>query len=283
MERLLITGGSGFLGRRAAEYLASYYEVEAPARGQLDFTDESSVRAFFSSRRPHFVLHCGALSDVGQCERAPGLSYRVNVLGPLLLARACAAQEAKLVFCSSDQVYWGPEGAPEGGPWHESAVCRPRTVYGRHKLLAEQVCMAAAPGTVCLRLSWMYDVSARPGEHGDFARSLLAAAHSGEPWALPARDMRCITDVWAVVENLPSALALPGGAWNFGSPNPGGESTLQLARRALEALGAPPGLAQVRPAPPRRLCMADDQLRRAGILLPGAREGLLRALCRSGA
>ena len=61
---ILITGASGFLGRRAAEYFSSLgYDVLTPSHAQLDITDKPSVENWFRKFHPRMVLHCAAVSD----------------------------------------------------------------------------------------------------------------------------------------------------------------------------------------------------------------------------
>ena len=51
--KLLITGGSGFLGRRAAACFGTLgLQVLSPSHGELDITDEASVRSWFREHQP---------------------------------------------------------------------------------------------------------------------------------------------------------------------------------------------------------------------------------------
>jgi GDP-L-fucose synthase len=55
--RILITGGSGFIGRNLAEQLASTYEVLAPSSAELDLIDERAVRNYLGARRFDVIVH----------------------------------------------------------------------------------------------------------------------------------------------------------------------------------------------------------------------------------
>jgi UDP-glucose 4-epimerase len=55
--KLLITGGSGFIGRNLAEYLAPLYEVSAPSSPQLNLLDAAAVRGYLSANRFDVVVH----------------------------------------------------------------------------------------------------------------------------------------------------------------------------------------------------------------------------------
>lgn len=217
MKRLLITGASGFLGRRAAAFYNDTYEICAPSRTELDITDPETVYAAFRRFRPHCVLHCAAVSDLGMCEKDPEGSWRINVDGSRNMAAAAAEFSAKCLLCGSDQVYFG-NGIK--GPHSEEEPIAPPTVYGREKKAAEKECLAVNPDCVILRLTWMYDTcTLAPQEHGDFFRTLADRLRTSAPLSYPVYDIRGITDVNEVIRNFKNALELNGGIYNFGSPN----------------------------------------------------------------
>jgi UDP-glucose 4-epimerase len=55
--RLLITGGSGFIGRNLAEQLASTYEVLAPSSAELDLLNEQAVRDYLDAHKFDVIVH----------------------------------------------------------------------------------------------------------------------------------------------------------------------------------------------------------------------------------
>lgn len=59
--KILVTGGSGFIGRNVKEsYLNQKYEVVAPGRRELDCSDDESVKAFFRKYSFDVVIHSAA-------------------------------------------------------------------------------------------------------------------------------------------------------------------------------------------------------------------------------
>lgn len=276
--KLLITGGSGFLGRRTWAYFASMgAEVFAPGHKELDITDAAGLREWFHANRPQGVIHTAAVSDTGLCQKNPQWSEAINVTGTVNLATVCREYGAKLVICSSDQVYFG-SSVP--GPHREDEALTPGNVYGCQKLRAEEQCLQILPQTVCLRLSWMYARDRVPGEKSDFLSSLKAAlADASLPLSWPVYDRRGLTDVADVVKNLPKALALPGGVWNFGSAN--NLSTYDTVRVLLQDH---PALDRLTPneeafrGNPRDLTMDLAKLHAAGIHFPTTLEALGNAL-----
>ena len=277
--KLLVTGGTGFLGRRVVAHFKSLgWQVFAPGHGELDITDPAAVADWFRENRPRAVIHTAAVSDTGLCQKMPAWSRKINVDGAVNLALACREAGAKLVMCSSDQVYFG-SSLP--GPHGETEAVTPANVYGCQKLAAEAECLAVLPETVCLRLSWMYARESLPGEHGQFFATLTAALEDeSKPLAWPVYDRRGLTDVEYVVKNMPKALELPGGPWNFGSENE--ENTYATVKAALEGAGLT--AERLRPnleafaGNPRDISMDCGKLQQAGISFPSTRDGLVFAL-----
>lgn len=279
--KLLVTGGSGFLGKRTTQHFQNLgWQVFAPSHGELDITDEEAVRDWFAVHKPDAVIHTAAISDTGRCQREPELSTKINVSGAANVAIACRDFGAKMVFCSSDQIYFG-SSLP--GPHREDEKLISGIFYGQQKMAAEALCLEFLPETVCLRLSWMYAKTDFPGQHGHFLAMLKGAlADDAKPLTWPIYDRRGLTDVADVVENLPAALELPGGVWNFGSENDA--STYDTVKAVLEEQGMDAALSRLTPnveafaANPRDISMDLSKLRAAGITFPTAKEALCKAL-----
>ena len=277
--KVLVTGGSGFLGRRTAKYLETLgWKVLAPAHGELDITGD--LKAWFRQNRPEAVIHTAAVSDTGLCQKNPGWSEEINVTGCVNLAKACREAGAKLVMCSSDQVYFG--SSLSGPHWEEEPVT-PGNVYGCQKRRAEELCLEILPETVCLRLSWMYARDSYPGEHGHFLTTLHQALEDKSrilTW--PVHDRRGLTDVEDVIRNIPKTLELEGGIWNFGSGND--SSTYDTVKMVMEEMKMEEALRRLRPNEeafadaPRDLTMDQTKLNGAGIAFPTTKEGLCLAL-----
>lgn len=276
MKRLLITGASGFLGRRAAAFYSETCEICAPSRTELDITDLENVYAVFRRFKPHCVIHCAAVSDLGMCEKDPEGSWRINVDGSRNMAAAAAEFSAKCLLCGSDQVYFG-NGIK--GPHREDEPIAPPTVYGREKKAAEKECLAVNPDCVILRLTWMYDTcTLAPQEHGDFFRTLADRLRTSAPLSYPVYDIRGITDVNEVIRNFKSALELNGGIYNFGSPNH--RNTYETVCAMFTALGwnlrSLVKNEEAFAAAPRDISMSPEKLNNSGITFSSTLDALVR-------
>lgn len=217
--KILITGGSGFLGSRLCHHLASSHEVVAPTHQEMDITDADATKQFIGALRPEVVIHCAAISSTAYAQQHPHESQTINVEGTRNIAVACRECGAKMLFMSSDQVYGG---VTTQGLLPEDTPLAPTGVYGQQKLEAERIIAELLPTSVSLRLTWMYD---RQPSDMPFNSSIFTALNNakitGQPIRACTREFRGITNVWAVVSMIEVAIQrdLPGGVYNFGCEN----------------------------------------------------------------
>ena len=254
---ILITGAAGFVGRRLMETVPG--AVAAPS---LRNVSQEDVKRIVEESGAEAIVHTAAISDIGACQADPEASYRANVQIPLWLARA--AGNRKLVCFSSDQVY---SGSKEAGPYSEEMTA-PGNVYACHKLEMEQRVLEILPEAVMLRAEWMYDLRAPKPNY------LLNILRAEGTVAFSSRQYRGVTYLGEVAENMDRVLALPGGAYNFGS-----ETTLsmqELTKRLAALLGKP---LVVEDAPPRHnLWMDCGKAARYGVVFSDVLTGLTKCL-----
>lgn len=277
--KLLVTGASGFLGSRIVSYYQDTCEVVGITHADCELTNLYEVLALVEKHRPDVIIHCAAVAETGRCQQDPEGSYKINVSAVGHLAMACEEYGARLVLCSSDQVYCA---AAATAPHKENELVFPSNVYGQQKLAAERLCMAFSPDAVCLRLTWMYDGEIAPGERDNFLTLYEKRLAEREALCYPVFDHRGLTNVWEVVRNLEAAWQLPGGIYNFGSEADG--SVCEIVAR-LAAAEQPPR--QVTPDltafadTPRDLRMDTTKIQAYGITFSDTLCGLVAARKRS--
>ena len=87
MKKILVTGGSGLLGRYLALTQPKDYDVlyagyhSQECNIQIDITDDLSLYRLFSDYKPDVVIHAAALGNVDFCERQPYIANKINVDG----------------------------------------------------------------------------------------------------------------------------------------------------------------------------------------------------------
>src|SRR5215472_17919479 len=155
MERVLVTGGAGFIGSHLVESLLdSGTEVLVIDNFQLGKREhlgqghsagrvtvvEADIRNTGDLRpvadfAPDVIFHMAALHFIPYCNAHPAEALDVNVLGTDAVLRAARAAPLKtFVFPSSGAIYgFGDE------PWRETAPARPDEIYGISKWMGERI------------------------------------------------------------------------------------------------------------------------------------------------
>ncbi len=166
-QRILVTGGSGFIGRHVVAALTSAggsvrvvdlqpHPDPSVDVVQGDITDKSVLERAFA---PGFdaVVHLAAVTSVLRSLERPELTYRTNVAGTAALLEMSRMAGVKALAFASTNAVTGPMRAPA---IVETATLEPLTPYGSTKAAAEMLMSAytASYGVRCtsLRLTNVY-------------------------------------------------------------------------------------------------------------------------------
>lgn len=233
MDTILVTGKDGFFASRFIECYKNKYNIIGLSHNELDITDEKKTIETILKYSPNYLVHTAALSDTGFCERNPDMSFEINVKGSSNVAKGCSKTKTKLIYLSSDQVYNG-NVAP--GPYNEECIAIPNTVYGNHKMQAENDILGVVPDAIILRFTWLFSL---PEKHkkinSNIIWNIVKSALKNQPIKFSPNEYRGITYVYDVVKNFDKILKLPYGIYNVGSEN--NLSTYDVAKVVLEKMG----------------------------------------------
>ena len=253
-RKILLTGPDGFVGNKI---LRAYREDIIPAPS-LRYSSEDDIKRIVEESGADAIIHTAAISDIGVCQNNPEMSYRANVILPVLLAKASSGR--KLICFSSDQVYSGAECE---GPYTEDDV-RPANIYAEHKLEMENRVLDIAPDAVMLRAEWMYD---HMSERHNYLKNVLEGQVT-----FSSRQYRGVTYLREVAEAVPAVLELPGGSYNFGSETD--QSMYEITEEFLKYLGRKDRAVDT---PPRHnLWMDCSKAVRNGVVFSSVLDGLKR-------
>lgn len=153
--RALVTGGSGFVGRRLVEALRERGDEAfsaSPSLGTddhipLDLNDADNVRAVVELARPELVFHLAAQTFVPASLERPLETYGTNIDGTAYLIEALRAQhedggpKPRLIFASSAEVYG--RRPLEDLPFREPLAPKPANPYAASKAAGEALVLAS--------------------------------------------------------------------------------------------------------------------------------------------
>lgn len=143
-NRVLITGSSGMLGKRLVTQIKEEHPDNEILECKVDLTKSYELQSFINSL-PRFdtIFHLAALVPVLEVNENPSRAFLVNVGGTLNLLSSLKNRAPKIIFASSSHVY-----GSKNGPLSECDPLNPISLYGRTKLIAEDLvqCMSNALG-----------------------------------------------------------------------------------------------------------------------------------------
>lgn len=233
MEKILVTGATGFLGNYLIkQLLADGYEVFALGRNEkagkklegfgakfckADFTDKESCEPYFKG--VDYVIHAGALSTVwGTWEDF----YQINVEGTRNVCELCLEYKVKrMVYISSPSIYSGKEHRlnikeTEYDPNNEL------NYYIKSKILSEQVIREFHSNglyTVVIRPRGLFGI----GDTSLIPRILKANRKIGIPLFNKGKnyvDITCVENVAYAISLCVKAEEINGEVFNITNGEP---------------------------------------------------------------
>ncbi len=270
MAKILVVGGSGYIGSHTTHFLLRHghdcvvadnlskgyrHNTEISRLRVVGLHDTAALETLMAKEKFDAVVHFAASIAVGESTRVPQEYFTNNVAGSLSLLNAMiAANVKKIVFSSTAAVY----GTPATTPITEEMPFSPESPYGETKVMVEKVlrwydrCVGLR--SVCLRYFNACGAEPKAGlgeEHipeTHLIPLVLRAALYGNPVKVfgtdyPTADGSCVRDYVHVMDlaeahGLALDYLLAGGAtrqFNCGTGQ--GFSVLEVIAAAEQATG----------------------------------------------
>jgi len=261
-QKILITGGAGFIGTHLAERLCPDHEVilfDNLRRDSLrslpglkthrhvrfvkgDVLDRRRIAS--TLKGCDAVLHLAAVAGVSSYYREPCETLRVNLIGTFNLLEACAGSKVRKVVDFSTSEVYGAEAlnVDEESDHRIGPLSDLRWTYATSKLASEQLTHRYGEKYGFKPFSVRPFNVYGPRQTGEGAISnFLRAAAKGEPLVVygngaPVRAWCYVSDCVDAVMAILADNALPGGVFNVGNPQEA-YTTLELANLVREVVG----------------------------------------------
>jgi dTDP-4-dehydrorhamnose reductase len=154
----------------------------ALARPDIDLTKPETLEPALRAARPDAVISAAAYTAVDQAESEPDAAFALNTEAAGILAEAAARMGVPVLHLSTDYVFDGSKT----GPYVETDLPNPRTVYGHTKLEGERRVVAASSDHLVLRTAWVFSPYAK-----NFVRTMLRLAETREEVGVVADQRGC--------------------------------------------------------------------------------------------
>jgi dTDP-4-dehydrorhamnose reductase len=182
MEKILITGISGFLGWNLARRLQDRYRLYGTCLDNpvsipgietftVDLSDWSKIERLCQAVNPAVIVHTAAYSNPDYCELHHKEALTLNTFATRELAKAANRLGTKLIYTSTDFVFDGRRGE-----YSEADDPAPINYYGKTKFLGELEIMNHCSHYVTLRIGTLFGRSngIRPNFFETLEKQLLA-------------------------------------------------------------------------------------------------------------
>jgi len=226
MQKLLITGTSGFLGWNICRYIQNNLnlqsdwllvgtylkhaiEIENCTQIQIDITDDLALKELFESQKPDAVIHAAASSKPNYCQEHPKEAYKINVEASVQLAKLCKNANIPMIFTSTDLVFDGTQA-----PYKETDPTSAISAYGKQKVEAEQSILEHYPEALICRMPLMFGDA--PAHANLFFSFVIKSLRASDELKLFNDDVRVPISGQVAAEGLLHMLGKTSGILHMG-------------------------------------------------------------------
>jgi dTDP-4-dehydrorhamnose reductase len=163
--KVLITGGSGFLGQYINVTLNKDFDILTTFHTNpgnctefrsaiIDLRNSNALSSIFKNFKPQIVVHTAAYSTPDICNKIDKnevINFNVNLVK--VLSNLCNDYKSRLIFTSTDLVY-----KTDTSLIKEDGQLNPKSLYAESKVLAEEAIENNSNDYLILRTSLLYGI-----------------------------------------------------------------------------------------------------------------------------
>jgi dTDP-4-dehydrorhamnose reductase len=149
-RRIAVVGKNGRLGAALCRALPEAYDVLPLGRSDLDLS--RPVPEQLRDLSFDLLINAAAATNVDWCELHEADANQINARAVAELGRVCAERGVRCLHVSTDYVFDGLASRP----YTESDPAVPISVYGKAKLLGEELLLQTDQDHLVIRVSWVF-------------------------------------------------------------------------------------------------------------------------------
>ena len=167
MEKIVILGANGQLGKELNLHLRSKYDVYPLTKLDCDISNKYELTKSLNNIKPSIIINAAAYTNVDDAETEFNKANNINNTSLIELSKLSNSLNSVLIHFSTDYVFSGSCKTPIP----ENAKKKPINSYGKTKHLGEENIIRNTKKYYIFRIGWVY------GKHGDnFPKKIISLA-----------------------------------------------------------------------------------------------------------
>ena len=194
-ERILIIGGSGFVGSNLARDLREKYTVICTYRNECTpvkgvqyisyktLSDKDVSNDLIKKTDPEIVIYAAGSNDLLKCEQDGRETNYVHTAGATMALAASEPVKAKYIFLSSDVIFSGAHGN-----FSENDTAMPNNQLGKAKMSSENYIRSRSSNHIIIRSAPL--LGRGPMDHPSWIDLIRENEIRGEKMPLTKKSLR---------------------------------------------------------------------------------------------
>lgn len=149
IKKILLFGGTGFVGSAIVDRLKDVYTIVAPTHSELDVTDFDFLREKITLIQPDLIIYAGGLASVDRCEEEMDLARLLNTKVPTVIAEIAVTLHIPVYYISTDAIF---RGNKKDYAYKENDKVDPFSIYGKTKAAGEEAILNHSSKNAVIRI-----------------------------------------------------------------------------------------------------------------------------------
>jgi len=204
--KIAVIGANGQLGSELCRQLEEKHQILGLTHGDIEITNSDQVRTVLAEIQPDVIVNTAAYHIVPECEKNPDISFQVNAIGALNLAKTATDLGSVLVHYSTDYVFDGEKKEP----YLEKDSTNPLNIYAMTKLNGEILIKNYCSRHFIIRISGLYGKTICRAKGSNFITTMKKAARERDVVKVVNDEILTPTPVFEITRNTASLIETEG-------------------------------------------------------------------------